>query len=214
MKKLCMWWWWSRTFRVFGRRQNFEIGRWFLEDGINTTSATFVTSQWVGSEKQSNAKKWKMDFSLKKNWLVKCKKTQALQISQNSGSIGKLFFIFFKRRCQFHLEINWTEIQSSPELLNLLMKLGRRWTLLHVGQPRTLSQVLALSSDCRQQNEEEVLFVGGMYELAGGEGTNNNTALTSSAHCKQTHNLLSQTCSWSVTELHDYRCSLCFRDSH
>lgn len=50
------------------------------------------------------------------------------------------------------------------------MKLGRRGTLLHVRQLRTVSPVIALNSDCRQQNEEEVLLVGGMYELEGGEG--------------------------------------------
>lgn len=51
------------------------------------------------------------------------------------------------------------------------MKLGRRGTLLHVRQLRTVSPVIALNSDCHQQNEEEVLLVGGMYELEGGEGT-------------------------------------------
>lgn len=80
------------------------------------------------------------------------------------------------------------------------MKLGRRRTLPHVGRLHTVSPVIALKSDCRQQNEEEVLFVGGMYEPAGGEGTyiKKKQKKTPASHAhykknKQTNNLISNT---------------------
>lgn len=44
------------------------------------------------------------------------------------------------------------------------MMLGRRGLL------RTVLPNIAPNSGRRQQNEEEVLFVGGMHELAGSEG--------------------------------------------
>lgn len=68
------------------------------------------------------------------------------------------------------------------------------------GRLLTVSPVIALKFDCRQQNEEEVLFVGGMYEPAGGEGTyiKKNFKKTPASHAhykktKQPNNLISDT---------------------
>lgn len=43
--------------------------------------------------------------------------------------------------------------------------------------PASQRVYLTCGSDCLWQNEAEVLFVGGMHELTGGEGTDHNNAV-------------------------------------